>query len=180
MIAPFLPVIAPSLPVQNFHCAVFAELRHVFYIAPFLWTCAWFFCRLGMRPKFWIHESLGMQRDVAPLRNKSLVLWTETELLHWPGEENWGGNFFKLTLAFDLPNLSSRAVQFSKTFVVRLDVFYMWGASFSERFQHLQRFLHVNLPSMVLKLLETLRTRNESLAVVSNTLQPRHFETRAT
>ena len=60
MIAPFLPVIAPSLPVQNFHCAVFVELRHVFYIAPFLWTCAWFFCRLGMRPKFWIHESLGM------------------------------------------------------------------------------------------------------------------------
>ena len=60
MIAPFLPVIAPSLPVQNFHCAVFAELRHVFYIAPFLWTCAWFFCRLGMRPKFWIHESLGI------------------------------------------------------------------------------------------------------------------------
>ena len=60
MIAPFLPVIAPSLPVQNFHCAVFVELRHVFYIAPFLWTCAWFFCRLGMRPKFWIHESLGI------------------------------------------------------------------------------------------------------------------------
>ena len=134
MIAPFLPVIAPSLPVQNFHCAVFAELRHVFYIAPFLWTCAWFFCRLGMRPKFWIHESLGMQRDVAPLRNKSLVLWTETELLHWPGEENWGGNFFKLTLAFDLPNLSSRAVQFSKTFVVRLDVFYMWGPAFQNGF----------------------------------------------
>ena len=62
MIAPFLPVIAPSLPVQNFHCAVFVELRHVFYIAPFLWTCAWFFCRLGMRPKFWIHESLGIYR----------------------------------------------------------------------------------------------------------------------
>ena len=60
MIAPFLPVIAPSLPVQNFHCAVFVELRHVFYIAPFLWTCAWFFCRLGMRLKFWIHESLGI------------------------------------------------------------------------------------------------------------------------
>ena len=40
MIAPFVPVIAPSLPVQNFHCAVFVELRHVFYIAPFLWTCA--------------------------------------------------------------------------------------------------------------------------------------------
>ena len=62
MIAPFLPVIAPSLPVQNFHCAVFVELRHVFYIAPFLWTCAWFFCRLGMRPKFWIHESLGIYK----------------------------------------------------------------------------------------------------------------------
>ena len=60
MIAPFLPVIAPSLPVQNFHCAVFVELRHVFYIAPFLWTCAWYFCRLGMRPKFCIHESLGI------------------------------------------------------------------------------------------------------------------------
>ena len=97
------------------------------------------------------HDScIDMQRDVAPLRNKSLVLWTETELLHWPGEENWGGNFFKLTLAFDLPNLSSRVVQFSKTFVVRLDAFYMYvGASFSEGFQHLQRFLHVNLPSMV-------------------------------
>ena len=64
MIAPFLPVIAPSLPVQNFHCAVFVELRHVFYIAPFLWTCAWFFCRLGMRPKFWIHESLGIYRYI--------------------------------------------------------------------------------------------------------------------
>ena len=72
MIAPFLPVIAPSLPVQNFHCAVFVELRHVFYIAPFLWTCAWFFCRLGMRPKFWIHESLGI--DVATLLDVNLIL----------------------------------------------------------------------------------------------------------
>lgn len=72
MIAPFLPVIAPSLPVQNFHCAVFVELRHVFYIAPFLWTCAWFFCRLGMRPKFWIHESLGMWKH---LMAKVAGLW---------------------------------------------------------------------------------------------------------
>jgi len=52
MIAPFLSVIVPSLPVQNFHCAVFVELCDVFYIAPFLWTCALFFCRLGMRQKF--------------------------------------------------------------------------------------------------------------------------------
>ena len=59
MTAPFLPVIAPSLSVQNFDCAVFVELRHVFYIALFLRTCAWFSCSLGMRPKFWIHESLG-------------------------------------------------------------------------------------------------------------------------
>ena len=60
MIAPFLSVIVPSLPVQNFHCAVFVELCDVFYIAPFLWTCALFCCRLGMRQNFWIHESLSI------------------------------------------------------------------------------------------------------------------------
>ena len=83
MIAPFLPVIAPSLPVQNFHCAVFVELRHVFYIAPFLWTCAWFFCRLGMRPKFWIHESLGIPaQQVMPGEDKGGPPWLNLVFPH--------------------------------------------------------------------------------------------------
>ena len=30
MTAPFLPVISRFLPVQNFHCAVFVELRQCF------------------------------------------------------------------------------------------------------------------------------------------------------
>ena len=48
--APFLPMTAPFLPV------IAPPLRGRISIAPFLWTCAWLFCRLGMRPKFWIHE----------------------------------------------------------------------------------------------------------------------------
>ena len=88
MIAPFLPVIAPSLPVQNFHCAVFVELRHVFYIAPFLWTCAWFFCRLGMRPKFWIHESLGIYTVYMALSEngvypKIAIFRGKMMIMHW-------------------------------------------------------------------------------------------------
>ena len=51
IIAPLLPVIAPFLPVQNFHCAVFVELHCVFYIAPFLLTCACFFLQFGNAPK---------------------------------------------------------------------------------------------------------------------------------